>query len=207
MAQMEKGYPMEAEDLLNSPDYFDCKRFKIRLSKQVCVDRQLVHRECFDCEQGKEMAQNEARRINDRLKTKKLKPLSYGRRHNKKGRIETMEEKEQLLCLVDGGTGPAHLRGLCKPHYSKWAKGKLPGVEPLPSKTSGKKNAKQSKEHKPAQKPVDDSRLVLDIGLWPEIRESLEEVASINIRSIEHQAIAYIVQGLKNEGYGEGKTA
>ncbi len=197
---------MEAEELLNSHDYFDCKRFKTRLSKQVCVDRQLVRKECFDCEQGKEMAQNEARRINIQLKTKRLRPLSYGRRHNKKGRIETMEEKEQVLCLVDRCTEAAHLRGFCKSHYSKWAKGKLPGVEPLPSKTTGKKNAKQPKEHKPAEKPVNDSRLVLDIGLWPEIRESLEQAASINIRSIEHQAIAYIVQGLKNEGYGEGKA-
>lgn len=198
---------MEAEDLLNSPDYFDCERFKTRLSKQVCVDRQLIHQECFDCEQGRAMAQNEAHRINTRLKTKKLRPLSFGRRYTKKRRIVIMEENEGTLCLVDECTEPAHMRGLCKSHYSKWLKGKLPGVDPLPSKTTGKKNAKQPKEHKLAKKPVNDSRLVLDIGLWPAIRESLEEAASINIRSIEHQAIAYIVQGLKNEGYGEDKAA
>lgn len=48
----------------------------------------------------------------------------------------------------------------------------------------------------------DETTLVLDTKDWPEVMEALPDAARTRIRTIEHQAIKYIVQGLKLDGYG-----
>jgi len=45
--------------------------------------------------------------------------------------------------------------------------------------------------------------ITLDISEWPEVLDALPDAAKARIRTLEHQAIAYIVRGLQRDGYGK----
>lgn len=45
--------------------------------------------------------------------------------------------------------------------------------------------------------------LVIDLDAYPDVLPALEDSARVNIRSVEHQALAYVVAGLKSDGYGK----
>ena len=69
-----------------------------------------------------------------------------------------------------------------------------------------KRNNKKKIERTPTSAKLPLS-LNLDLTPWPEVIEHLQEAARVNIRTIEHQAIALIVKGLKADGYGTEEAA
>jgi hypothetical protein len=57
---------------------------------------------------------------------------------------------------------------------------------------------------KPKSEPETIS-LIINTTHHPDISVNLEQSAIEHIRSINHQALAYIVKGLKDDGYPKGK--
>lgn len=163
---------MNAEDLLNSKEYFSCERFRVRMRKEHCVARQemktrnLYHNtenprflECVNCEQGKEV--------------RKELGVPEG-------------TKPKKICKVEGCEKEARGRGFCSTHYHHWRKGRL-NIEGNPTTPAEGLTIelKDAAEH-----------ILIDIGGY-EIMDALEEAAKIHIRTVEQQALAYIIQGLK----------
>jgi|GEM_PF-4109881 len=66
----------------------------------------------------------------------------------------------------------------------------------ITKKGKGKKGGKAGRP--PARKSLN-----LDITSYPEIMEGLADAAVVHIRTLEHQAIAYIVAGLQKDGHGD----
>lgn len=74
------------EGILNGPDYFTCERFRSRMRKAVCIERQpkkdIVqlgdrnHLECQDCEQGRLVAGEKPRQGQPFKKSPGLRVLS-----------------------------------------------------------------------------------------------------------------------------------
>lgn len=65
---------------------------------------------------------------------------------------------------------------------------------------------KKKTTRKPRDGDIELTILTLGVGHYPEIIEGLEQAAIINIRTVEHQALAYVVKGLKADGYGNGDS-
>ena len=118
MAELTKDLTaekMESLSDLRGNEYFYCDRFRCRLLKTRCLERQgqapwrrdLVSsfRECQDCQQGKEV----------RLElTGSDKPF-----------------RPRQPCLVSGCDDLVRSRGLCRKHYDAWVRGELEGFEPF----------------------------------------------------------------------------
>lgn len=127
-----------------------------------------------------------------------------------------MPEKE---CLISGCVKPIKARGVCKDHYNEWYSGKPGIVSELgpfqvvrPHKMQAKSDEskdEQTKTEDPGkvELPLEDiinatpDELTLKITDYPDILPCLEEAAKINIRTIAHQALYYIIKGLKDGGF------
>jgi len=70
------------------------------------------------------------------------------------------------------------------------------GLQPICKDCTGKKIAS-------GRWDKDKNHLHLDISDYPEIMEALPDAAKARIRTLELQAIAYIVRGLQRDGYGK----
>lgn len=69
---------------------------------------------------------------------------------------------------------------------------------PIPPPPAGKTVPPVTADDPPAEIP-----LVLDLTDYPYVMEHLHEAAKTQIRTIQLQAIAYIVAGLQRDGYGK----
>lgn len=84
-----------------------------------------------------------------------------------------------------------------------------------PKKKAANQAPRKSRRKRPTLSPEKGSpspqnqnaSLILDLTDYPEVVEHLAEAARINIRTLNHQAIAYIVAGLKKEPSGTASTA
>ena len=106
---------------------------------------------------------------------------------------------EECLC----GKAKKRQHSFCYSCYRE-----LPGdmQKALYSRIMSKAAKKKKTTRKPRDGDIELTILTLGVGHYPEIIEGLEQAAIINIRTVEHQALAYIVKGLKAEGYGNGNS-
>lgn len=103
-----------AEEMLQSPEFFRCRKFECTLKKETCIARQkrtlgwiVTHGErvrlsqypeCQGCSQGKEIARELG------VDTKIAQPAQ---------------------CMVPGCGKARYARGLCRTHYVYWHQGRL----------------------------------------------------------------------------------
>jgi len=72
--------------------------------------------------------------------------------------------------------------------------------EPIPP-VAKVKTEPESKEN-PSAGLGSTKGLFIDTTLYPDLIDNLEQSAVVHIRTVEHQALAYIVRGLKEDGAG-----
>jgi len=184
------------EVILAGPGYFSCERFRCRMPVETCIRRQkamgrtgyggnpaIKYLECEDCAQGKE---------------------------NRRMRGETMEEKkESKVCRKCGEAKPLGEFSMIR---GKWYEGKCRECKAVESKERRLQRNKELEELKESKKAapipyepppvgtpaaIEPFGLVIDLGGYPEVADELVEQARMNIRTVEHQALYYIVRGLK----------
>lgn len=120
--------------------------------------------------------------------------------------------KKTKTCKIEGCEKLVVARGVCGPHYDKWRRGEstlvdllgeFKSVSPQVSVAMKKRKPETAKQDEVPDEVIELTSLELPVGHYPEIIEGLEQAAVVNIRTIEHQALAYIVKGLKADGYGK----
>lgn len=184
---------LKKEHTQNIEDFFeiDCRPMRARISKKACIQNQ---------EMGV-IACNGCPKKNSKIKPRKKKRGDHFRGNglylkNQEGGEKVETKKETKVC-------------------KKCGKEKLIDEFPVNHKCQdGHLNTCRScmnklmKQGHQKRKTINTNNyLSLDIDVWSsDIRESLKDAAELNIRTIEEQAIAYIVLGLKGDGYGKEIT-
>jgi len=195
------------EKILNGPNFFFCERFQTRMSKKVCIDRQ--NREpngdifdyvpdsfegCKECKQGKEIKRLmiddglRPRGASDpagRLAIEKDQKSAITNRQSKRE-----EETMKTPCIVKGCSKEEKVRGLCETHYRLWKKG-APGIQPLPSKTSGKIKV---------VRPEVVKTVLPAVIINQDNSETYKAAAVMFIRSIERKVVDAIKVELEERG-------
>ncbi len=140
--------------------------------------------------------------------------------------VEISDEKpagKGRTCKVEGCNDPAVTRGMCKRHYARWyyRKNKKAGKEVREMETKSERICQDcgtsftpwvngkitvtnvcpdcvAKRHKEG---MEKKKRVLQIDLSDRLEafKALQEAAKKNIRTVEHQALYYVLTGLKEE--------
>jgi hypothetical protein len=219
---------MNAEEILNGPDFFRCKRLHSTMRRSLCVEFQLgkpgknpyigsglagKKECCIKCSQGAAIL-------------REMNLAGFDEITIKKG-DEIMSEKTEIICKGCGktasGTHDEMLKffaanPLCKSGFE----GKCRECRKV--EASARHAAKKAGEWKDKRKAVSlgfkptpkdfneviertqsatvmspPNTLILNITAWPEIVEALTSAARDDVRTPELQAIAYIIEGLKED--------
>jgi len=191
------------EKALGAPEMFYCERFRCTMMKTRCLERQeraakinkdrppwyrgpkddeIKYEACRNCEQGKRIKE-ESMDLTGETQTKTC---------FKCGQDKPLEEFPKNKRLRDGHENK------CKKCVTARAK----QLRELRMKKAKRKDDHHPSPHRRNAAGRGDASLVLPIGDYPDLAEALDDAALKHIRSPEHQALAYIVKGLKEDGYG-----
>lgn len=142
-----------------------------------------THGLCYECWYGKFMS-----------------GLMESRCRRSKGGLPMPNEIITELCKFPGCKSPTKARGFCGKHYDQW---RDKGIDGFPSFQPVK--ADRRSMAKPKKAPVKKFLAIPLAGY--DIIDDLRDSGHVNMRPAELQALAYIVDGLQNDGYGKaGKT-
>lgn len=223
---------MNVADILDGPEFFTCDRFRARLKKSRCVERQearfgegsglfkgqMRYAECQECEQGKGVREERIKVQGQRIKGENgpAAPEGYAVASEE---VMEMGKKANVshdpgvrICKTPGCGRPVGIRKNGKP----WAfcdecrKRKISAGMKRMYRERGKlealgKKAQQGGALEPGattitfltKEEIPDQALVLDVKAWRKgLIGEIEEAARFDVRTVEEQAIYYIVRGL-----------
>lgn len=117
-------------------------------------------------------------------------------------------------CKVPGCKNQHSARGFCSTHWKSWRDGKLDGFPPYTAKkTDWRSEAKKTFEtpkpklpSEPKTKPIRKVLVIALDGYQEAVIDPLRDAAHAHMRTVELQAMAYIVAGLKQDGYGQERA-
>jgi hypothetical protein len=187
---------MNAEEILEGPEYFICQKYSARLRKDVCVLRQKTkglsrynpYQGCEDCLQGK---------VIEKI---------VEARHAAPEKEKKMEGDEKKKCKRPGCDRNAEIRDLCRHDYDLWQKGRLdnevgPFVCAQRPHRFGKNKRKERVPVNPAIPAAMESvpeknspfLMQIDFANHREFLEALISRAEKQIRSVEGQILWELV--------------
>lgn len=110
------------------------------------------------------------------------------------------ENRKKKLCKVQGCDAPAKARGFCGSHYDKWREHGIDGFPPFQTVKPDWRTKAVPETTKP--KPTVKKSIFVNLNGY-DILDDLADAAHTHMRPVDMQALAYIVAGLKNDGYGK----
>lgn len=203
-------------DILNSPAAFYCERYKCKLLKKRCVERQDRDEEyadpnnanqCRNCKQGKAIREGKAPEPLTSLTIKKEDKEMPRKTEERKCKYCGETDKEKLVKNKKCSEGLENCCYACRATYmrERWAKGKVAIKKPKTSKplqtklpeTPGKITMQWIEA---GSGPFDLSGI---LDRYPAMISALEKAAKDDIRDVKSYIVATMAKALREGGYLE----